>query len=90
MVKDANRRRYPLCDRYIEVVNQALTGEVLLDEALKMMKVSEKMSVSSWIDLMSGKIQLQKKKKVSIFYLYYCVRRDMECYENWIPVKTST
>jgi golgi phosphoprotein 3 len=31
-----------------------LTGEVLLDEALKMMKSSEKMSVGSWIDLMSG------------------------------------
>jgi hypothetical protein len=27
---------------------------VLLDEALKMMKTSEKMSVASWIDLMSG------------------------------------
>ena len=29
--------------------------QVLLDEALKMMKSSEKMSVSAWIDLMSGK-----------------------------------
>lgn len=55
MVKDSNRRKYPLCDRYIEVINENLTGEVLLDEALKMMKMSEKMSVASWIDLMSGK-----------------------------------
>lgn len=55
MVKDSNRRKYPLCDRYIEVINDKLTGEVLLDEALKMMKLSEKMSVASWIDLMSGK-----------------------------------
>jgi hypothetical protein len=39
----------------IEVVDDTLTGEVLLDEALKMMKSSEKMSVSAWIDLMSGK-----------------------------------
>ncbi|KAI8336957.1 Golgi phosphoprotein 3-domain-containing protein [Chlamydoabsidia padenii] len=54
MVKDANRRKYPLSDRYIEVINDKLTGEVLLDEALKMMKASEKMSVASWIDLMSG------------------------------------
>ncbi|KAI9489425.1 Golgi phosphoprotein 3-domain-containing protein [Zychaea mexicana] len=54
MVKDANRRKYPLSDRFIEVVNDKLTGEVLLDEALKMMKISEKMSVASWIDLMSG------------------------------------
>ncbi|RCH98379.1 hypothetical protein CU098_011626, partial [Rhizopus stolonifer] len=54
MVKDPNRRKYALCDRHIEVINDNLTGEVLLDEALKMMKVSDKMSVSSWIDLMSG------------------------------------
>ncbi|KAK6346020.1 Vacuolar protein sorting-associated protein 74 [Orbilia blumenaviensis] len=54
MQKDASRRRFPLADRLIEVVDDALTGEVLLDEALKMMKASEKMSVSSWIDLMSG------------------------------------
>nr|POE77873.1 vacuolar protein sorting-associated protein 74 [Quercus suber] len=54
MQKDSNRRRYPLVDRYIEVIDDTLTGEVLLDEALKMMKSSEKMSVSSWIDLMSG------------------------------------
>lgn len=38
----------------IEVIDDTLTGEVLLDEALKMMKSSEKMSVASWIDLMSG------------------------------------
>lgn len=55
MQKDSGRRRYPLADRMIEVVDDTLTGEVLLDEALKMMKTSEKMSVSSWIDLMSGK-----------------------------------
>jgi Golgi phosphoprotein 3 len=44
-----------LADRVIEVIDDTLTGEVLLDEALKMMKSSEKMSVSSWIDLMSGR-----------------------------------
>lgn len=54
MVKDPNRRRFPLADRYIQVIDERLTGEVLLDEALKMMKVSEKMSVGTWIDLMSG------------------------------------
>ena len=54
MQKDSARRRFPLSDRIIEVVDDTLTGEVLLDEALKMMKSSEKMSVSSWIDLMSG------------------------------------
>ncbi len=55
MQKDSSRRRFPLADRVIEVIDETLTGEVLLDEALKMMKSSEKMSVSSWIDLMSGK-----------------------------------
>ncbi|KAF3067229.1 Vacuolar protein sorting-associated protein 74 [Daldinia childiae] len=54
MQKDPSRRRFPLADRAIEVIDDTLTGEVLLDEALKMMKQSEKMSVSSWIDLMSG------------------------------------
>lgn len=54
MQKDASRRRFPLQDRVIEVIDDTLTGEVLLDEALKMMKTSEKMSVASWIDLMSG------------------------------------
>lgn len=55
MVKDPNRRKYPLADRYIEVVSEKLTGEVLLDEALKMISsTEEKMSVGQWIDLMSG------------------------------------
>ena len=55
MQKDSSRRRFELADRLIEVIDDRLTGEVLLDEALKMMKSSEKMSVGSWIDLMSGK-----------------------------------
>ena len=54
MQEDSSRRRFPLPDRIIEVVDDTLTGEVLLDETLKMMKTSEKMSVSSWIDLLSG------------------------------------
>ncbi|KAF9910220.1 hypothetical protein BX616_010919 [Lobosporangium transversale] len=55
MVKDPNRRKYPLPDRYIEVINEKLTGEVLLDEALKMIaSTPERMSVGQWIDLMSG------------------------------------
>jgi hypothetical protein len=38
----------------IEVIDDTMTGETLLDETLKMMKSSEKMSVNSWIDLLSG------------------------------------
>jgi len=48
------------------VVDDKLTGEVLLDEALKMMKVSERMSVGTWIDLMSG-----KSSSHSLFFLFY-------------------
>jgi Golgi phosphoprotein 3 len=54
MENDPARRRLPLADRNIEVIDESLTGEVLLDEALKLMKQGEKMSVSTWIDLMSG------------------------------------
>lgn len=61
MQKDSSRRRFPLADRIIEVIDDTLTGEVLLDETLKMMKSSEKMSVNSWIDLLSGEISLERK-----------------------------
>ncbi|CAE6454379.1 unnamed protein product [Rhizoctonia solani] len=43
MVKDSARRRYPLPDRLIEVIDERQTGETILDEALKMIKSSEKM-----------------------------------------------
>lgn len=64
MQKGSERRRFPLAERLIEVVDDTLTGEVLLDEALKMMKSSEKMSVSSWIDLMSGMWSVKVSKLV--------------------------
>jgi hypothetical protein len=75
MVKDSNRRKYPLCDRYIEVINENLTGEVLLDEALKMMKMSEKMSVASWIDLMSGSYNIYIYIYIYIYVVF--VRLDL-------------
>ena len=60
LVKDPNRRRIAVSERLVEVVDDRITGETILDEALKMMKTQdgpggERMSVSSWIDLMSGK-----------------------------------
>jgi Golgi phosphoprotein 3 len=57
LVKDPNRRRLPLPERVVEVIDDRQTGETLLDEALKMMKAQqpvEKLSVNSWIDLLSG------------------------------------
>jgi Golgi phosphoprotein 3 len=55
MQRFMGQRAPPLRDRLIEVVDESLTGEVLLDEALKMMKSSEKMCAADWIDLMSGR-----------------------------------
>ncbi|KAJ9121329.1 Vacuolar protein sorting-associated protein 74 [Naganishia onofrii] len=54
VVKDPSRRRLALPDRLIEVIDERQTGETILDEALKMMKSSEKYGTGAWIDLMSG------------------------------------
>lgn len=51
--RDAQSRRRAFPDRYIEVVDASRTGEILLDEALKMIK-AERHSIGTWIDLMSG------------------------------------
>lgn len=67
MQKDPSRRRFPLSDRLIEVIDDTLTGEVLLDEALKMMKQSEKMSVGTWIDLMSGMFVYSRPRRPSFY-----------------------
>ena len=88
MQRDSSRRRFPLADRVIEVIDDTLTGEVLLDEALKKMKSSEKMSVSSWIDLMSGKDLIRCYKRNTILILTIG-RGNMESYENWLSVEAS-
>ncbi|THU93481.1 Golgi phospho protein 3 [Dendrothele bispora CBS 962.96] len=69
LVHDPARRKLPLSERLIEVIDDRQTGETILDEALKMMKSvqdppsgetgyvsggGEKMSVNNWIDLLSG------------------------------------
>lgn len=55
MINDPARKRFELPDRLIEVVDTTLTGETLLDEALKLIKNDkENLSVLSWIDLLSG------------------------------------
>ena len=41
----------------VEVIDERQTGETILDEALRLMKGQqeiEKLSVNTWIDLMSG------------------------------------
>ncbi|CAX43459.1 vacuolar protein, putative [Candida dubliniensis CD36] len=55
LVNDPARRRFELSDRLVEVIDAEPTGEVLLDEALKIMKNDESnLSVTNWIDLLSG------------------------------------
>ncbi|KAF8812105.1 GPP34-domain-containing protein [Phlegmacium glaucopus] len=57
LVLDANRRRIPIAERIIEVIDDRQTGETILDETLKMMKMQqevEKLSINSWVDLLSG------------------------------------
>ncbi|KAJ3296300.1 hypothetical protein HDU76_006742, partial [Blyttiomyces sp. JEL0837] len=50
-VKEIRKRPFP--DRLIEVTNEKATGEVLLDEALRLIK-TDSQSISAWIDLLSG------------------------------------
>ena len=58
LVRDPSRRQLPVSERIVEVIDTRLTGETILDEALKMMKqqeaTGEKMAVNTWIDLLSG------------------------------------
>ncbi|TDL30178.1 GPP34-domain-containing protein [Rickenella mellea] len=56
VVKDPSRRRQPLPDRLVEVIDDSQTGETILDETLRMMKSQDnaKIGVNSWIDLLSG------------------------------------
>ena len=56
-MRDPHRRRLPLSERLVEVIDERATGETILDEALKMMKGQqevEKIGVGSWVDLLSG------------------------------------
>lgn len=55
MVNDPARKRFDLPDRLIECIDSTMTGETLLDEALKLIKNDDShLSVADWIDLLSG------------------------------------
>ncbi|ORY44066.1 GPP34-domain-containing protein [Rhizoclosmatium globosum] len=47
-------RKRPFSERLLHVIDDRPTGEVLLDEALRMIKTDSTQSIASWIDLMSG------------------------------------
>lgn len=72
LVKDPNRRRVPLPERLVEVIDERQTGETILDEALKLMKMqqeTEKLGVNSWIDLLSGTSHFHERKLRSRFFI---------------------
>lgn len=56
IVKDPHRRRTPISDRLVEVIDDRQTGETILDEAMKMIKSQgeDKLGINNWIDLLSG------------------------------------
>lgn len=54
VVNDSIRKRLALSDRYVEVIDEKITGEALLDETVKIMKASEPLTVATWIDYLSG------------------------------------
>lgn len=49
--KDMKRR--PIGERLIEVIDKSPTGDVILDEALKLI-TTDQQTISGWIDLLSG------------------------------------
>lgn len=53
VLREPGGQRLPFNERPIEVVDASGTGEVLLDEALRLMK-NERNSMGAWLDLLSG------------------------------------
>lgn len=54
-------RRRGLLSRKILIKNSTLTGDVLLDEALKHMKETDPPeTLQSWVDYLSGKLIVRK------------------------------
>ncbi|KIY53535.1 GPP34-domain-containing protein [Fistulina hepatica ATCC 64428] len=56
VVRDPSRKRYPLTERLVEVIDDRQTGETILDETLRLMKSQERdpLGINTWVDLLSG------------------------------------
>lgn len=55
VINEPARQRFELSERLIHVIDDKKTGEVLLDEALNLMKNdNDNLSIGQWIDLLSG------------------------------------
>ena len=60
-----------MADRIVEVIDDRQTGETILDETLKMMKMQqevEKLSINSWVDLLSGEFFFSFQNPFSFFF----------------------
>ncbi len=55
MATTKETKRRPLPDRVLQVVDDTPTGEVLLDEALRLIQ-TDRQSIGNWMDLMSGNL----------------------------------
>jgi Golgi phosphoprotein 3 len=53
-------RKVAYSDRFIEVIDEGLTGEVLLDEACRIIG-SDTDTIANWIDLLSGTLHLIRR-----------------------------
>lgn len=53
VLREPGGQRFPFNERPIEVVDASNTGEVLLDEALRLIR-GERNTIGAWLDLLSG------------------------------------
>jgi Golgi phosphoprotein 3 len=72
-LEKAGMRRKSLMGRKVSVKNESLTGDVLLDEALKHMKETQPPeTVQSWIEYLSGEqfeMNLANSLRVALTYI---------------------
>jgi Golgi phosphoprotein 3 len=61
--RDGAARARPLSERPLELLDSRMTGEVLLDETLRLIKGAEPMGAAQWVDLLSGECW---NRKVSV------------------------
>ncbi|WFD35006.1 hypothetical protein MCUN1_001852 [Malassezia cuniculi] len=52
--RGADQRRFDAADRVIQVRNTKPTGEVLLDETLRLIRSASPAGIADWIDMLSG------------------------------------
>lgn len=66
MKRGADQKRVDVSDRVLDVKNGRPTGEVLLDETLRLIKMSPPASIAEWINLLSGETWNVTKLKMQL------------------------